>query len=218
MGSRRALLASLALLAFVVLGIVAVQGLPALLDWDARRPQLAAIAGERLGRPVSLDGPVTLTLLPQPRLEAAQVRIGGDGEGIGIATRALHLRLDLGALLLGRVAVRELSLVGAEIRLPWPPANFAALAPPPWLTALDARLEDSRILIGGVALEGVRARLVAGGPAEALVADGALAWRGRELRFAATLGRAGDDGISPLDLVFNTGPAELQARGMLLPE
>jgi uncharacterized protein involved in outer membrane biogenesis len=100
MGSRRALLASLALLAFVVLGIVAVQGLPALLDWDARRPQLAAIAGERLGRPVSLDGPVTLTLLPQPRLEAAQVRIGGDGEGIGIATRALHLRLDLGALLL----------------------------------------------------------------------------------------------------------------------
>jgi hypothetical protein len=111
-----------------------------------------------------------------------------------------------------------LSLVGAEIRLPWPPANFAALAPPPWLTALDARLEDSRILIGGVALEGVRARLVAGGPAEALVADGALAWRGRELRFAATLGRAGDDGISPLDLVFNTGPAELQARGMLLPK
>ena len=218
MGSRRAFLASLALLALVVLGIAAVQGLPALLDWDARRPQLAAIAGERLGRPVSLDGPVTLTLLPQPRLEAAQVRIGGEADGIGVATRALHLRLDLGALLLGRIAVRELSLVGAEIRLPWPPVNPAALVPPPWLTALDARLEDSRILIGDVALEGVRARLVAGGPAEALVAEGALAWRGRELRFTATLGRAGDDGVSPLDLVLKSGPAELQARGMLLPE
>lgn len=218
MGSRRALLASLALLLFVVLGIAAVQGLPALLDWDARRPQLAAIASERLGRPVSLDGPVTLSLLPQPRLEAAEVRIGDSSDEIGIATRELHLRLDLGALLLGRIAVRELSLVGAEIRLPWPPANLAALGPPPWLTALDARLEQGRILIGDVALEGVRARLVAGGPTEALMAEGALAWRGRELRFNATLGRAGDDGISPLDLTLNAGPAELQARGMLLPE
>jgi hypothetical protein len=218
MESRRALFASLALLVFVVLGIAAVQGLPALLDWDARRPQLAAIASERLGRQVSLDGPVTLTLLPQPRLEAAEVRIGDSSDEIGIATRALHLRLDLGALLLGRIAVRELSLVGAEIRLPWPPANPAALAPPPWLTALDARLEDGRILLGDLALEGVRARLVAGGPTEALTAEGALVWRGRELRFAATVGRAGDDGISPLDLALNAGPAELQARGVLLPE
>jgi hypothetical protein len=162
--------------------------------------------------------PVTLTLLPQPRLEAAEVRIGDSSDEIGIATRALHLRLDLGALLLGRIAVRELSLVGAEIRLPWPPANPAALAPPPWLTALDARLEDGRILLGDLALEGVRARLVAGGPTEALTAEGALVWRGRELRFAATVGRAGDDGISPLDLALNAGPAELQARGVLLPE
>ncbi|MBS7813541.1 AsmA family protein [Roseococcus pinisoli] len=191
---------------------------PKWLDWDRHSGTIAAIASERLGRPVWLEGPVTLELLPQPRLEASRVVIGQTGDDVRMSARALRLRLDLGALLLGRIKVRELALVGADIRLPWPPTSLPALAPLPRLTALDARLEESRISIGGALLEGVSARLTAGSPAEALTAEGALVWRGRPVRFQATLGRAGDDGIAPLDVSASHASVNLQARGALLAE
>ncbi|MDB5378591.1 MAG: hypothetical protein JWR00_3037 [Rubritepida sp.] len=208
-----ALLAGLAALA-----AAAAYVLPKYLDWDRHRGTIAAIASERLGRPVWLEGPVTLELLPQPRLEASRVVLGQTADDVRMSARALRLRLDLGSLLLGRIKVRELALVGADIRLPWPPTALPGLAPLPRLTALDARLEDSRISIGEAVMEGVSARLTAGNPSEALTAEGALVWRGRPVRFQATLGRAGDDGIAPLDISASHAGVNLQARGVLLAE
>lgn len=214
MGSRRALHAALALLALVVLVIGALAA-PGFVDWDSRRAQVARLAAERLGRPVALSGPLSFALLPQPVLEASGVLIGEGGDGLGLSTEALRLRLHWPALLLGRLDVREAELVGAEIRLPWPPQDLAGLIPPPWLTALDARLERGRVLVGGTALERVSARLLAGGAAEALAAEGDLTWRGRPIRFRATLGRPGEDGAAPLDLTLTTGGATLALRGIL---
>lgn len=192
--------------------------LPRWLDWDRHRLALAEIASERLGRPVALEGRVALVLLPQPRLEASRLAIGQAADEIQMSARALRLRLDLWALLLGRIEVRELALVGAEIRLPWPPTALPGLTPPPWLTALDARLEESRIQIGGAVLEGVNARLRAGAIGEALTAEGSLAWRGRPMQFQAVLGRAGDGGVAPLDITAAASGASLRARGVLLTE
>ncbi len=192
--------------------------LPRWLDWDRHRGALAEIASERLGRPVALEGQVALVLLPQPRLEASRIVIGQAADEIQMSARALRLRLDLWALLLGRVEVRELALVGADIQLPWPPNSLPGLAPPPWLTALDARLEESRIQIGGAVVEGVNARLMAGTIGEALTAEGSLAWRGRPMRFQAVLGRAGDAGVAPLDVTASAAGADLRARGVLLTE
>ncbi|WP_421988910.1 AsmA family protein [Roseococcus sp.] len=214
--ARRVVLALLAGLA--VLAAVAAYLLPRYLDWDRHRGTIAAIASERLGRPVWLEGPVTLELLPQPRLEASRIVIGQTADDVRMSARALRLRLDLGALLLGRIEVRELALVGADIRLPWPPTSLPGLAPLPRLTALDARLEQSRISIGDAVLDGVTARLTAGNPSEALTAEGSLTWRSRTVRFQATLGRAGDDGIAPLDLSASHAGVNLQARGVLLAE
>src|SRR5918998_3350769 len=130
----------------------------------------------------------------------------------------MRLRLDLGALLAGgRLEPREIVLVGGEIRLPWPPGALPSIRPPPWLTELDARLEDCRVLIGGLELEKLSARLVTGGATEALVAEGSFAWRGQAVRFSGQLGRAGFDGIAPLDLGLAVGGATLSARGVLLP-
>lgn len=192
--------------------------LPRWLDWDRHRGALAEIASERLGRPVALEGQVALVLLPQPRLEASRIVIGQAADEIQMSARALRLRLDLWALLLGRLEVRELALVGADIRLPWPPTSLPGLTPPPWLTALDARLEESRIQIGGAVVEGVNARLMAGEIGEALTAEGSLAWRGRPMRFQAVLGRAGDAGVAPLDVTASAAGANLRARGVLLTE
>ncbi len=212
MRARWWLLAGVAALGAAVAGVLAA---PAVLDWDARRAQVARLASERLGRPVVLSGPLHVTLLPRPVLEASGVLIGEGGDGLGIATESLRLRLDGPRLLLGRLVVREAALVGAEIRLPWPPQSLAGLVPPPWLTALDARVERGRILVGGVVLEGVQARLLAGGPTEALSAEGTLRWEGRPLGFAATLGRAGEDGAAPMDLSVTAAGATLAARGIL---
>ncbi|WP_424811571.1 AsmA family protein [Roseococcus sp. YIM B11640] len=206
------------LLGLLAFAAAAAYALPRWLDWDKHREALAAIASQRLGRPVSLEGPVNLLLLPQARLEASRVVIGPTSDGIRMSARGLRLRLDLGALLLGRLEVRELALVGAEIKLPWPPGSLPGLTPLPWLTGLDARLEDSRIEIGGAVVEGVNAHLTAGAYSEALTAEGAMNWRGRPVRFQATLGRAGDDGVAPLDVTAMQGGLNLQARGVLLSE
>ena len=58
---------------WAVLALVAVLGIglwvgPRLVDWEPYRARLAGLAGFQLGRPVTLDGPITLVLLPQPRL------------------------------------------------------------------------------------------------------------------------------------------------------
>jgi hypothetical protein len=214
---RRALLFVL-LAALAALAAGAAYALPRWLDWDRHRAPLALIASERLGRPVALTGPVKLVLLPQPRIEAERVVIGEAEDDIRMAAGGLRLRLDLGALLRGRIEVRELALLGAEIRLPWPPSALPGLVPPRWLTELDARIEDSRILVGGAVVEGVTARLTAGSAADALTAEGRLAWRGRPMRFQAVLGRAADDGVGALDFTGQAEGATVRARGALLPQ
>ncbi|MFC7544345.1 AsmA family protein [Siccirubricoccus deserti] len=190
---------------------------PRLLDWDVWHDRLTEIASARLGRRVALDGPITLVLLPQPRLEATRIAIGPDADGLTITARSMRLRLDLPALLGGRLEPRELALVGGEISLPWPPTELPSFRPPPWLTTLDARLEDCRLTVGGLQLEGLNARLTTGGLAEALVAEGRFAWRGLAVRFSGDLGRAGFDGIAPLDLSMAVAGTTLTARGVLAP-
>ncbi|WP_149541173.1 AsmA family protein [Siccirubricoccus phaeus] len=207
----------LALLALLVLLLGTAWFGPRFLDWDAWRGPLTDIASIRLGRHVAVGGRITLSLLPQPILEAAEVEIGPDPDGLAIRARAMRLRLDLPALLAGRLEPREIALLGGDISLPWPPTQLPSFRPPPWLTALDARLEDFRLTLGTLQLEGLQARLTTGGIAEALSAEGRFTWRGAQLRFNASLGRAGYDGIAPLDLSTVLGGTTLAARGVLAP-
>ena len=192
--------------------------LPRHLDWDDQRGRLAALAAGQLGRPVALQGPLRVTLLPQPMVEADDVIVGGGADDLRLTARSLRLRLDLPALLRLRLAPREVVLVGAELRLPWPPATTPALRPPPWLTAFDARIEQSRVLIGDAVLDGVSARLNAGGLLEAVRAEGSFAWRGTTVSFRAVVGRPGFDGIATLDLTLAAAGASATARGLLVEE
>jgi hypothetical protein len=204
--------------------LIALAGLwlgPRLVDWEPWRAQLAEVASDRLGRPVILDGQVELVLLPSPMVRAGGVTIaepaGTEAEGgFRVTARMLRLRLDLPALIAGRIEPREIALVGAELTLPWPPGPLLALRPPSWITTLDARVEDGRVRIGATVLEGVTARLSSGGPAQALEMTGGFTWSGRQARFSATLGRPGWDGIAPLDLSISMPQATGRARGVLV--
>lgn len=215
--TRRRRLGLLAALAVLLL-LAAAAALPARIDWDGYRESLAQNASARLGRPIGLNGGLRLRLLPQTVLEADGLTIGTSGDGVELTARAMRLRLDPWWLMLGRVVVRELVLVGADIRLPWPPGPLPALGELGALTSLDARLEDSRLRIAGASVEGVSARLLAGGPGDTLVAEGRLNWRGQPLSFAASLGRAGDDGTAPLQFSGQASGSRIAARGVLLAE
>ncbi len=215
--SRRRRLALLAVLALPLL-FAAAFALPARIDWDGYRQSLAQNASARLGRPIGLNGGLRLRLLPQTVLEADGLTIGTAGDGVELTARAMRLRLDPWWLIIGRVVVRELVLVGADIRLPWPPGALPALDALDDLTSLDARLEDSRVRIAGASIEGLSARLLAGGPADALRAEGRLNWRGQPLSFTASLGRAGEDGVAPLEISGQAAGSRISARGVLLAE
>ncbi|TPG48180.1 AsmA family protein [Roseomonas nepalensis] len=212
------LLAAALLLPAVLLG--ALWAAPLFTDWTARRDQLAELASARLGRPVTLHGPVRLRLLPHPVVEAEGVTLGASndpgGDNLAFSAGALRLRVDGGALLLGRIAPREVALVGAELRLPWPPSDAAGL--PGGLSALSAELVDSRLILGSLRLDAVQARLTAGDAARGLRAEGRFAWNGLAWRFDAVLGRPGFDGITPVELNLAMGDAALSARGVLTPD
>ncbi len=58
--------------------LLAVWQVPQWLDWNRYRATIEVLASATLGQPVTIDGPITLTLLPQPVLTAAQVNSGGE--------------------------------------------------------------------------------------------------------------------------------------------
>jgi hypothetical protein len=212
--SRRSLFALL--LAGIALAAVWVG--PRLISWEGQRNHLAALASERLGRPVALQGPLRVVLLPQPVIEADEVHLGQEAGGLGVKAETLRLKLGLLPLILGRLEPRDLVLVGADIRLPWPLPAAGALRPPPWLSDFAARIEASRVTLGEVVLENVAARLVAPGPLDAVRLEGSFMRAGAEARFQAVLGRPGYDGIGTLELRLNGQGASLVTRGALLAE
>jgi hypothetical protein len=200
--------------------LLAVLGLwlgPRLVDWEPWRGRLAELASDRLGRAVTLNGPVELLLLPQPMVRAGGVSIGDAGEEFSVTAQLLRVRLDLPALIAGRLAPREIALVGADLTLPWPPGALLALRPPAWITELDARVENSRVRIGDAVLEGVNARLTSAGLAQAIESSGSFTWAGRAARFSGTLGRPGWDGVATLELSLTLPEASGTARGVLVP-
>ncbi|MGG5810374.1 AsmA family protein [Falsiroseomonas sp. CW058] len=190
---------------------------PRAVNWESWRGRLAEIATDRLGRPVTLDGAVELVLLPQPMLRAGGVSIGGMDDEARVTARLLRLRLDLTALLGGRLEPRELALVGADVTLPWPPGALLAFRPPTWITEFDARIEDGRIRLGDAVLEGVTASLSSGGAMQALEIAGGFALAGRAARFTASLGRPGWDGISTFEGSLALPELSGRLRGVLVP-
>lgn len=208
-------------LLLAILGVLSVLALwlaPRAINWEKQRERIAALASREMGRPVAISGPLRLTLLPRPMIEASDVLVGGAPDDIGVTARALQVTLALPSLLIGRLDPREVVLVGAEIRLPWPPGNAPALRPPPWLTTFDAKIEQSRILVGEVALEDVAARVTSGGVLDAVRAVGTFAWRGQSMTFEAAIGRPGYDNIATFELTVAAAGARAQARGVLVED
>ena len=199
---RRTWLAGLA--AFAALVLVAAWLIPQWLDWTRYRATIEVLASATLGQPVTIRGPITLTLLPQPMLTAAQVNVGGSGPtDLSIHVDALRLRVALWPLIGGRVDARELILRGPDLHIPWPtePGMFQT-RPPPWLAAFAVRIENGRLTAGRLAFTGIDAAL-ATLETGALTASGTAQFRDLSWNFTARLTSAGADGAAGLNATLD---------------
>ena len=109
-----------ALLAVLFVLVAAVLLLPSLIDWNAYKDELARQVEQATGRDVTVDGPVSLALLPSPAFSAQQVTLanragGADRPMARIAE--LRVRIALVPLLQAQVEVEQLVLVEPRIQL-----------------------------------------------------------------------------------------------------
>ncbi len=191
--------ATLALIAAILVAgaFAAVVLGPRLLDWNRYRGTIAAAASERLGRPVSIAGPVSLALWPAPELTAERVDVGGAS---GIRVGSLRLRVGLGSLLAGRIEARQLVLRDLDLRLPWPlPQAVLASRPPHWVGAFAASIEGGTIHLGDLTLTDIQATVTQAQDG-LLAAAGSAHLGARAGRFAVKLGTPGGDGAAGLDV------------------
>ena len=213
---RAVRLLSIVIAGLLGLALLAAWQVPGRLDWNRYRETIEALASARLGRPVTIAGPITLSLLPETELTAADVVVAagtspgaslgasGDGPaGPALTVKALRLRVAPLPLLSGRVDARELALSGADLTVEWP-LRRGELAgwPPYWLSAFSARIEKSRLRIGGLTLDNIDATLETtdtGG----LVAVGigrVGGAGGQPIRLTARMTATGIDGAAGLNL------------------
>ena len=158
---RLARAALIGLSVLLAAALIAAWLVPPQLDWSRYRATIAQLAGNRLGLPVTIEGPVSLTLLPEPVLTAEKVSVGSPAaDGVLIRVQALRLRVAPLPLLRGRVDARELVLHRPDLHIPWPTRpNMLSARPPAWLTAFAARIEDGRLSVGQFAVTGINGTL-----------------------------------------------------------
>ncbi|MDE2362359.1 MAG: hypothetical protein KGM42_06740 [Hyphomicrobiales bacterium] len=97
---------------------------PPFVDWDGQRARLEARLAQDLDATVSLDGPISVRLLPAPRLTAGGLSV--ERPGLALASRAAVFELSPTALLRGRFDFTEASLDRAEVAAA--PAAFERVA------------------------------------------------------------------------------------------
>lgn len=187
-------------MAFIAL-LLTVWIVPAMLDWNRYRSEIADFAAAELGRPVRIGGDVTLKLLPRAVLTAADVTFPDQGDGVSAHLQALRLEVAVGPLLRGRLVVRDLVLGAPALTLPWPlPARLGSPIPPYVRHAFTARLEGGSVALGAVAVTGIDAAVRSDAATGALRIAGAAALAGAPWRFSTTLGAPDADGRGALSI------------------
>ncbi len=111
------LLSIAGLLALLVVGVLVG---PSFIDWNAHKGSILTEIQDRTGRTAAIDGDIDLTILPAPALRITDVRVA-NFEGAAtpemLRLKELRLRISIGALLEGRIAIEQLDLIEPAIAL-----------------------------------------------------------------------------------------------------
>jgi uncharacterized protein involved in outer membrane biogenesis len=188
--------------------------LPGFVASQNHRPAMERFASSLTGREVHIEGNLSLALLPRPRLTASRITIAGPDQEV-ISAKSLALDISLPSLLRGQLAVQTLNLDSPVINFPWPlPGGPGAIAPPPWLAALHAHLNNATITLGGLGFTQINADLFTG-PDGAVSISGNGLLRRHGVTVSVALGAAGLDGTAPLSAQASAGPASATFTGTL---
>ena len=106
---------------FVLLAAVAVVA-PSFIDWNQYKSEIAGPIERATGRKLAMNGDLSLSVLPTPRVSVADVRLstpGGDADFLTL--RALDVQIALWPLIRGEIQVISVRLVEPEF--------FLAVAP-----------------------------------------------------------------------------------------
>jgi uncharacterized protein involved in outer membrane biogenesis len=228
-----------ALLAVFLLLLAAVLLLPSLIDWNAYKDQLVAQVEQATGRDITVDGPVSLSLLPSPAFSAQRVTLA-NVEGASDRPMArvadLRVRVALTPLLQGQVEVERLVLVEpqvllertAEGRANWRLRGGQGRAPgepDPLDSGLlgQVSLQDVQVVDGTLRfvdaasgldrrITAVDARLSARSLSGPFEARGSLAAAGVVMRLEGQLGRLDSGGPAPYSLRLQLNGADAHAN------
>jgi uncharacterized protein involved in outer membrane biogenesis len=208
---------------------------PSLVDWNAHKDRIVAEVQKATGRDFSIQGDMSLSLLPVPALSAQGVRLasveGGSSTPM-VELKELRVRIALLPLLEGTVQVERILLVEPKILLEvlpdgrrnWSFANGSADAGDsigPGASDLDVRFDDVSIENGTLVyrdavrgrderIDDLNLRIVAESLRGPFAAKGSFRTYGIDGTFEGTVGRLVDAGATPFNVVVK--PANEAAR------
>ncbi|MBB3809832.1 AsmA family protein [Pseudochelatococcus contaminans] len=104
------------IVAFLLVAVLcAALAVPYFVNWESRRAEVEAALGQAFGIEIRTEGPITVRLLPTPRLELERVFVGGETPVLTAA--GLDVALDAPPLLGGRIEVTSARLQRPELRI-----------------------------------------------------------------------------------------------------
>ncbi|SVD61719.1 uncharacterized protein METZ01_LOCUS414573, partial [marine metagenome] len=108
------------ILAFLLLAVVAALVAPSLIDWNRYKDKIIAHASQELGRQLSVDGEISLAILPVPAFSVTGIRIASlDGSDVPemLRLKSLDVQVALLPLLVGSLEIARIVLVEPDITL-----------------------------------------------------------------------------------------------------
>ena len=216
------------ILVFLAVAVAALFLVPSFLDWEGFKPEITERLEAVTGRTLAIDGPLEVSILPTPTLKATDLRLAnvpGAASPDMVRIESLDLRLALGPLLGGEIAVTGLEMTEPVIEL-----QRLADGRPNWLfegargpateeggpgEAEDGfeltRLDSATITNGTIVyrhadgrpperVEGIEATLSARTLDGPFRGEGSLSVRGRPVAFQVATSTLGDDGTMPISV------------------
>lgn len=149
--------------AFIVIGVLAILALaaafavPRLMPWNDYRGRIETAASDAVGAPVKIDGDIHFALLPNPRIELGEVKIGPpDAPTVRIADVTADLSLP--DFLRNRYTVTRLELSSPEVsfKIDADGRLASGIGPIAGMAAANVSVADARIDNGTVTFADAR--------------------------------------------------------------
>jgi uncharacterized protein involved in outer membrane biogenesis len=231
-----------AALLVVLVGVVLLG--PNFIDWNSQKDRIAIEVRKETGRDLTIQGDMSLALLPAPALSAAGVSLTNMDGGSPVPMvelKELRVRVALLPLLQGTLQIEQIVLVQPTILLEilpdgrrnWDfPGEETVPSGPriaePTTTGMDVQFDDFSIEDGTVIyrdqvagreerIEALNARIVAESLEGPFAAKGGFGIRGIPADIEGTIGRLAKEGATPFNILVKLTDAEarLQVSGAL---